>query len=102
MCFLLFSAVFPAIMVREADAVASLFPAAVLLAIGTAMEYHAAAKQPPDDTEPNQYPHLCRRRRLPGEGRDLSRRGQARPARERGRGPVHPRAARPADRARRG
>src|SRR3954464_2370413 len=60
-------------------------------------------KQTPDhDTEPNHPPHLCRRRRLPGEERDLSRRGQAWPARERGRGPVHPRAAAPADRARRG
>jgi hypothetical protein len=49
MCFLLIPVVFLAIMVREADAVASVFPAPVLLAIGTTMEYHAAAKQPPDD-----------------------------------------------------
>ena len=61
------------------------------------------AKIPTDDIrfEPH-HPHLCRRRRLSGQRRNLPRRRPPWPARQRGRRQFHPGAAGSPDRADRG
>jgi hypothetical protein len=55
-----------------------------------------------DDARFEHHPHLCRRRCLPGERRNLSRCGPPWPSRQRGRRPIHPGTAGSPDRACRG
>src|ERR1700738_4916027 len=54
---------------------------------------------PTDDADLEPHPHLCRRRRLPGQRRDLPRRRAPWPAGQRGRRQFHSGAAGSADRA---
>src|ERR1700732_801993 len=98
---------FSSIIVRKQNAVASVFRLLFSSQFGprwsTTRTSDSAAALPiqssTDDARFEHHPHLCRRRCLPGQGRDLPRRGAPWPSRQRRGGPVHPGTAGPADRA---
>src|SRR5437764_12651230 len=83
-----------ATIVREEYALASaidpLFPSQSRLRWATTSSRSAPTPANPTyDAYIEQHPHLCRRRRLPGERRDLSRGRTPRRERDRGRGQLH-------------